>query len=158
MGSDNLLQTLREHASSRKTGAGSYTGDITSKEAWDYITNAPAAVIDVRTEPEWKFSGLPSLEGTQGALHCIEWVHYPDFEANPEFLTHLHQQVANQEMPVFFLCKTGGRSFHAANTAAETGYAHSFNIAHGFEGDHNTQQQRGRVNGWKAEGLPWQQA
>ena len=31
------------------------------------------------------------------------------------------------------------------------------NISYGFEGDLNLEGQRGKINGWKAEGLPWSQ-
>ena len=33
----------------------------------------------------------------------------------------------------------------------------SYNIISGFEGDLNDLNQRGKVNGWKAEALPWRQ-
>jgi hypothetical protein len=39
----------------------------------------------------------------------------------------------------------------------EAGFTCAYNIAGGFEGDPDTERHRGRVNGWKADGLPWRQ-
>jgi hypothetical protein len=41
--------------------------------------------------------------------------------------------------------------------AAGVGYADSYNIAGGFEGDLDAERHRGKNNGWKAAGLPWVQ-
>ena len=38
------------------------------------------------------------------------------------------------------------------------GYKNCFNITNGFEGDANENNQRGKINGWKALNLPWLQA
>jgi rhodanese-related sulfurtransferase len=37
------------------------------------------------------------------------------------------------------------------------GYARAFNLAGGFEGGLDPSRHRGRVDGWKAAGLPWMQ-
>ena len=41
------------------------------------------------------------------------------------------------------------------------GVVHSFtevvNVVHGFEGELDAHFQRGRLNGWRFDGLPWQQ-
>ena len=158
MATSEQLQALMKHAGARKMAPTSYAGDVTAAEAWEYLSHAPAYVMDVRTSAEWSFSGVPSLQGTQGNLACISWLRYPDFEANPAFRQEMEKHVTDAYIPVFFLCKTGGRSHQAANHAAAHGYPYSFNILHGFEGDHNAKGQRGQVNGWKAEGLPWTQA
>jgi rhodanese-related sulfurtransferase len=56
-----------------------------------------------------------------------------------------------------FLCRSGGRSHNAAAAAAAAGYAQSFNVLQGFEGDKNDKGQRNTVGGWRAAGLPWVQ-
>jgi rhodanese-related sulfurtransferase len=39
-----------------------YAGDLTPKEAWTLLKKSPEAVlIDVRTQPEWAFVGIPNL-------------------------------------------------------------------------------------------------
>jgi rhodanese-related sulfurtransferase len=152
------LQALMHHAESRKSQSSPYAGDISVREAWEFLSQEPALVIDVRTAPEWSFSGVPDTHETHGTLACISWVRYPDFDANPAFAETLEHYAKDKNIPLFFLCKTGGRSHQAANKAAMLGYSYSFNLTHGFEGDANSAGQRGKVNGWKAEGLPWTQA
>ena len=52
------------------------------------------------------------------------------------------------------MCRTGGRSHHAAVLAQQLGYK-AFNMMEGFEGAANTLSQRTTVNGWRHAGLPW---
>jgi rhodanese-related sulfurtransferase len=59
---------------------------------------------------------------------------------------------------VLFLCRSGGRSHHAATLAAQLGFALAFNIVEGFEGDKDAHGHRGTVGGWKVAGLPWVQS
>ena len=43
------------------TDAG-YAGDVTSREAWEALSRDPEAVlVDVRTDAEWAYVGLPDL-------------------------------------------------------------------------------------------------
>lgn len=130
-----------------------------AKDAWQALShNVDALLIDVRTPPEWNFSGLPDLSSLQKKTLTISWKLYPTFEVNKSFIEQLQAQVTDLNTPLYFLCKTGGRSFDAACAALSAGYTHCFNIADGFEGDHNSAHQRGHINGWKAAQLPWEQA
>lgn len=135
-----------------------YAGDLTPDEAWDLISQKGHAVlIDVRTQPEWQFVGLPDLGqfGRQATL--IDWQVYPDMNINPEFTTRLSEAAPDQQAPVLFLCRSGVRSRAAAVLATESGYTKAYNVSDGFEGAPNADQQRGKVGGWKAAGLPWRQ-
>lgn len=135
-----------------------YAGDLTPAVAWDLIDQEGHAVlIDVRTQPEWQFVGLPDLGqfGRQAAL--IDWQIYPEMTINPEFIARLREAAPDVDAPVLFLCRSGARSRAAAIAAAEAGYSKAYNISDGFEGGPNADQQRGKVGGWKAAGLPWRQ-
>ncbi|MFZ9677621.1 MAG: rhodanese-like domain-containing protein, partial [Quisquiliibacterium sp.] len=45
-----------------------------------------------------------------------------------------------------------------AGTALEqAGFKRVYNVLHGFEGDLDESRQRGKLNGWRFEGLPWEQ-
>jgi rhodanese-related sulfurtransferase len=57
-----------------------------------------------------------------------------------------------------FLCRSGVRSHHAAIAATEAGWAETYNILEGFEGDKDANGQRNRSGGWRACGLPWNQS
>ncbi len=52
----------------------SYAGDITPEEAWKLLSeNADAVLVDVRTDAEWRFVGVPDLSGLQRDTVFIEW-------------------------------------------------------------------------------------
>lgn len=142
-----------------KQEAGREYQDIAADEAWSLLqTDEQATLIDVRTSPEWTFAGLPKLDALQKQTKTIAWKLYPTMETNPQFQQELHQVAPELNHPVIFLCKTGGRSAQAAIAAAQAGYSRCYNIVHGFEGDRDDEGRRGRINGWKASDLPWEQA
>ncbi len=147
--------TLRSAA----PAAGAYAGDVSPVEAYQQLEAQPTAMlVDVRTAAEWQFSGLPNLRDIQKAPITLSLKLYPDFSDNPTFLADLMRAIPERSTPVYFLCKTGGRSAAAASIAASVGYSHAYNIAGGFEGDLNQLRQRGQTTGWKASKLPWEQA
>lgn len=123
-----------------------------------------AALIDVRTRAEWTFVGVPELSATGRPLWLVEWVGFPGGARNPAFLEELTGQMGGSVPErLLFICRSGARSQAAAEAAAaalaEQGVeAHCTNVAEGFEGDLDAQGHRGRLNGWKARGLPWQQS
>jgi rhodanese-related sulfurtransferase len=136
-----------------------YAGDVNSSEAWNALSqNATAQLIDVRTQAEWSFAGVPSVDSLNKTVKTISWKFYPNFDVNARFIEQLETAVTDKSAPLYFLCKTGGRSLDAAVAATAAGYTQCYNIEGGFEGDINTNHQRGQVNGWKASRLPWQQA
>ena len=137
---------------------GSYAGDISPKEAWDILEKDPKAVlVDVRTHAEWAYVGLPDVSSLGKDLKMISWVLFPKGEINSEFIDDLEDQVPDRDATVLFLCWSGVRSIAAAQAATQAGYAKSFNILTGFEGDKDGAQHRGTVGGWKVAGLPWVQ-
>lgn len=147
-----------EAAAERKAVA-AYGGDVSPAEAWNELSrSANAQLIDVRTQAEWSFAGVPTLEALDKNVRTISWKFYPNFELNPRFIEQLEAAVPDKTAPLFFVCKTGGRSTDAAIAATAAGYTHAYNVAGGFEGDINQNHQRGQVNGWKAAKLPWHQA
>lgn len=136
-----------------------FAGDTTPTEAWEALAqNKKAELVDVRTHAEWVFSGMPNLESLGKSVKAISWKFYPNFDLNPQFLEQLEAMVPDKTTPLYFLCKTGGRSTDAAMAATAAGYSECYNVAWGFEGDSNQFHQRGSKNGWKAAQLPWQQA
>jgi len=136
-----------------------YAGDVLPGEAWKTLSqDTDAMLVDVRTNAEWAFSGVPHLQAVAKEPVLVSWRLYPDFVANPQFASQVASRIPQKDAPIFFLCKTGGRSREAAEAMTAQGYTQCYNIRFGFEGDANEQGQRGRVNGWKAEQLPWVQA
>lgn len=137
----------------------SYAGDVGVADAMQALTADPKAVlVDVRSQPEWTFVGLPDLNAIGKRPHCIEWQVFPGMSANPSFLSQLAGAVSDRNAPVYFLCRSGARSRAAAIAATQAGFARAYNIAGGFEGDLDERGHRGSRTGWKAAGLPWRQS
>ncbi|BBO19627.1 rhodanese [Candidatus Desulfobacillus denitrificans] len=128
-----------------------YAGALTPAEAHEVARLAPGAkLVDVRTRAELDFVGrIP------GAIE-IEWQFYPGYAPNTHFLAELKRQ-ADPESLLLFICRSGHRSHRAAAAATEAGFAECYNVLEGFEGDRDAKGQRGKVGGWRAAGLPWQQ-
>lgn len=141
------------------TPPSSYAGDISVAEAWAALQADPGAqLVDVRTAAEWAFVGLPDLTVLGRRVHCIEWVMFPSMDQNTAFTNEVRAALGpDQDIAVYFLCRSGARSRAAAMAMAAAGYTKSFNIAGGFEGDLDAERHRGKNNGWKATSLPWVQ-
>ncbi|MBM3487886.1 MAG: rhodanese-like domain-containing protein [Alphaproteobacteria bacterium] len=147
---------MADKSATAGTVGGRYAGDVDARRAWDMLEKDPAAVlVDVRTRAEWEFVGIPALEplGRQPVL--VEWHGYPNTGTNPAFAKELAAKGVTADRTVLFLCRSGGRSASAAAAMTAAGYARCYNIAGGFEGPPGSDRHRGRVDGWKALGLPW---
>jgi rhodanese-related sulfurtransferase len=140
-----------------------YAGDVVPDQAWELLERTPQAqLVDVRTRAEWAFVGVPDLSALGRDLHKVEWQLFPDMSLNPDFVRSVMERLqhsgADVETPVFFLCRSGGRSRAAAIAMTAAGLKSALNIAGGFEGDVDRGGHRGTVNGWKAAQLPWRQS
>jgi len=140
-----------------------YAGDIDVREAWAMLEADPKAeLIDVRTVAEWSFVGMPDVLSLGRDVRTIEWQTFPSNGPDPEFVAKLgaalRQSGATADTPLLFLCRSGARSRGAAIAMTRAGYTKAFNVAAGFEGDVDGEGHRGKLNGWKAAGLPWRQS
>lgn len=139
---------------------GDYAGDVAPADAWTMMKDG-AVLVDVRTRPEWTFVGTVAPEAGMADPVGLEWQVFPAMQVDADFATKLSQQVeargGSKETPLVFLCRSGVRSLAAAKAMSGAGHPNSYNIAGGFEGDPDGEGHRGRVNGWKAAGLPWRQ-
>lgn len=136
----------------------SYAGDITPEQAWKLLSDNPNAVlVDVRTDAEWRFVGVPDLSSLGRDVVYIEWVNGNGMP-NANFADELQGRVppADEERPVIFLCRSGNRSIGAAEVATQLGLTPAYNVLDGFEGQLSASGHRGE-NGWRAVGLPWKQ-
>ena len=133
-----------------------YAGDVTPRDAWDALkANANAQFVDVRTPPEWSFSGMPDLSTLHKRALTVPYKLYPDMQVNPDFLSQLERAVPDKSTPLYFMCRGGVRSVDAAKLAASAGWLNSYNVLSGFDGSANEQRQRGLRDGWRASELPW---
>ena len=146
---EEILKTAQERARKMRL---SYAGALLPTEAfqvWRGVNGAQLA--DVRTKAEFDWIGrIP------GAVE-IEFSFYPGNVRNPEFLAQIEGMV-DKSAPVMFLCRSGGRSHHAAMLATQACYRECYNVLEGFEGDRDASGHRNTVGGWRAAGLPWVQS
>lgn len=132
--------------------------DVPPAQTWEALRADPQAqLVDVRTDAEWNFVGLPDLVSAGKQAVLIPWQIYPSMAVNERFTEHLAEAGLTPEHHVYFICRTGGRSLAAARAAHAAGFPHAYNVADGFEGPPDGAGHRGTVAGWKASGLPWRQ-
>ncbi|WP_456405662.1 rhodanese-like domain-containing protein [Thiolapillus sp.] len=133
---------------------------LSAKQAYALVQENPRALlIDVRSSMEFLFVGHPV-----GAVH-IPWIDEPDWDINPEFVTDIRKLLLGGAAcdedqacaPVVLICRSGKRSLQAGKLLLESGMTDVYNVEEGFEGELNDHHQRSTINGWRFQGLPWEQ-
>jgi rhodanese-related sulfurtransferase len=158
-------QTGTQQTGTQQAGeAARYAGDLAPREAWDLLArDAGAALVDVRSRPEWSFVGLADLSslGKKPILAAWQvWTPGPQGAAmvpNARFTDEVAAAHPDRDAPVIFLCRSGVRSRAAAIAMTALGFTRAYNLTGGFEGGHDAARHRGQVEGWKVAGLPWTQ-
>jgi rhodanese-related sulfurtransferase len=146
------------------TEAGLRVTEVGPRDAWEILSKDAAAVlVDVRTEPEWSFVGLPDLSGLDRDVIRLAWKSWPDMSPNPAFVGSLMERTGDDVSRYLFICRSGARSMQAAQAVADAlpargSTAACINVAEGFEGDLDDAAHRGALTGWKARGLAWRQS
>jgi len=127
--------------------------NMTPKEAWALLQSNPQALlIDVRMEIESLYVGRPP--------HSVNlpWYEYPELTHEPHvFCKAVEAEAGSKARPLVLLCRSGTRSLDAARALEREGFSNVCNVLHGFEGDRDEAHHRSRLNGWRFDGLPWEQ-
>jgi rhodanese-related sulfurtransferase len=127
---------------------------LTPTEAWALVQrNAEALFVDVRMEIEYLYVGHPP-----GVVH-VPWYEYPELHPDPEaFVRKVHIEAGGRtDRPVVLICRSGKRTVEAGRALEAAGFSDVVNVLHGFEGELDEHFQRSRLNGWRHDGLPWEQ-
>lgn len=137
-----------------------YAGDVSAEEAWQRLAAAPeATLIDVRTQAEWTYVGIPHLGELGKETVLIEWQQFPSGAIVPDFARRLAAELEavgiGNDAPLYFICRSGVRSRAAAIAMTNAGFTHCYNVAPGFEGPLDQTRHRNAIAGWKVAGLPW---
>lgn len=137
---------------------------INPSDAFELLKNNPDSVlVDVRTFEEFDSIGVANPAEFNNRMILLPWQLMPSMEVNESFEDQLEAETQKlfgdkaKEAKIIFMCRSGARSYQAANHSLMNGYQHCYNLNNGFEGDVNDSGQRGQVNGWKASSLPWGQ-
>jgi rhodanese-related sulfurtransferase len=139
-----------------------YAGDLTPRESWELLSKeGEGQLVDVRTEAEWNFVGVPDLSPLKRRVVFCEWQRFPA-GSNPNFVEEVVEALKRTNYrkgaPLLLICRSGARSRAAAIALSSAGYAPCFNVKDGFEGALDSDRHRGSAAGWKVEGLPWAQS
>ena len=126
---------------------------LTPRETWQFLQAHPDALfVDVRMEIEHLYVGHPP-----GVVH-VPWYEYPEMHSDAQaFVRAVQREGGRADRPVVLLCRSGQRTLQAGDALEGAGFEQVINVLHGFEGDLDEHFQRGRLNGWRHDGLPWQQ-
>lgn len=132
--------------------------NVPPRLVWEALhSNQHAQLVDVRTDAEWAFVGLPDLSSVGKQVVPIQWQVFPTMARNGAFVEQLKEAGFTPEHHIYFICRSGQRSHAAALAAQEGGFPNAYNVADGFEGALDADGHRGVAAGWKAQGLPWRQ-
>ena len=129
------------------------------KEAWTLLQETPDALfVDVRMEIESLYVGRPP------GVHNIPWYEYPELTPDaPAFVAAVKREIqgdsddARKARTVVLICRSGKRSSDAGQALEAAGFSNVVNVVHGFEGSLDAGFHRSTLNGWRFDGLPWQQ-
>jgi len=116
------------------------------------LVSEGAVLIDVRCEAENKFVGR-----VPGSI-LIPWLDEPEWEVDEEsFIKAFSRFDIDKDAEIILICRSGYRSDDAGKCLVKNGFNNIAHVVSGFEGDLDEVDQRGNINGWRHDGMPWVQ-
>jgi len=107
------------------SAAPAYTADIDALKMQQMI-KAGAVVIDIRTAPEWRETGV--IAGSNLITFFDERGGYNI----GRFMMEMAAVVPAKDTPVIIICRTGSRSVPVADFLARNGFTNVYNQKHGI--------------------------
>jgi rhodanese-related sulfurtransferase len=113
--------------------------DIAAPDAYSALESGKLTLIDIRTPPEWRQTGVAKGAQRLDMLHP---------GGAPGFVTDLLKQVnGDRNAPIGLICRTGNRTTQVARYLETQGFTQVFNIKEGMVGS-------AAGPGWIKRGLP----
>jgi rhodanese-related sulfurtransferase len=113
--------------------------DIAAPDAYAALESGKLTLIDIRTPPEWRETGLAKGAKRLDMLHP---------GGAPGFVADLLKQVGNdRNAPIGLICRTGNRTTQVTRYLEAQGFTQVFNIKEGMVGS-------AAGPGWIKRGLP----
>jgi rhodanese-related sulfurtransferase len=127
--------------------------NLLPQDAWAQLQQQPDTLfVDVRMEIESLYVGRPP------GVENIPWYEYPDLTADPaRFAAAVAREAGDMSRPVLLICRSGKRTISAGEALEAAGFTNVAHVVHGFEGDLDAHFKRSTLNGWRFDGLPWEQ-
>lgn len=115
------------------------SADLTAPEAAAAVEAGKLTLIDIRTPPEWKQTGIAKGARLVNMLHP---------QGAPGFVNALLEQVnGDRSAPIALICRTGNRTTQVQRYLESVGFTQVHNIKEGMAGS-------GAGPGWIKRGLP----
>lgn len=115
--------------------------DLTAPEAAAAVAAGKITLIDIRTPPEWKETGV--AKGAQ----LINMLHP---QGAPGFTNALLEKLkGDKNAPIALICRTGNRTTQVQRYLQSQGFTQVYNVREGMAGS-------GAGPGWIRQGLPVQ--
>jgi len=112
---------------------------LSAPEAFEQMRSGQITLIDIRTPPEWRQTGVP-----EGARR-IDMRHPKGPEGfAAEVLTAVG---GDKDAPIALICRTGNRTTQVQKELLARGFTHVYNVKEGMVGS-------GAGPGWLKRGLP----
>ena len=113
--------------------------NLSAPEAFEQAKSGQVTLIDIRTPPEWRQTGVP-----EGARR-IDMRHPKGPEGfAAEVLTAVG---GDKDAPIALICRTGNRTTHMQKELLARGFTQVYNVKEGMVGS-------GAGPGWLKRGLP----
>lgn len=112
---------------------------LSAPEAYEQTKSGEVTLIDIRTPPEWRQTGV-----AEGA-HRIDMRH----PKGPEgFVAEVLKEVdGDKNAPIALICRTGNRTTQVQKVLVARGFTNVYNVKEGMVGS-------GAGPGWLKRGLP----
>ena len=119
-----------------------------------------ALLMDVRSSIEYTFVGHPLNAINVPIKEPPDWNTQLRFieQARESLVEYLFDGNQLHDVPLLVICRSGQRSELAGEILIKDGFTNVSNIINGFEGDKDKNGHRNTVNGWRFQGLPWEQS
>jgi rhodanese-related sulfurtransferase len=127
--------------------------NLLPQAAWALVQQQPDTLfVDVRMEIESLYVGRPP------GVENVPWYEYPDLTPDAaRFAAAVEREAGAKNRPILLICRSGKRTHDAALALEAAGFTDVAHVVHGFEGDLDDHFKRSTLNGWRFEGLPWEQ-
>lgn len=113
--------------------------DLPAPEAYSAVEAGQLTLVDIRTPPEWRETGVAKGVKRLDMLHP---------GGAPGFVADLLKQVGgDRNAPIALICRTGNRTTQVARYLEAQGFTRIFNVREGMAGS-------AAGPGWLRRGLP----
>jgi rhodanese-related sulfurtransferase len=113
-----MIQRLRFAGANSQGNAMMYKADVNPQQAYDALSgNEKAVLIDVRTNAEWAFVGVPAVE----RLLTLSWQNFPAMQVNEQFVNAVREAGIAEDADIYCICRSGARSAAAATALTQAG-------------------------------------